>query len=184
MVIDYKAVLTQTLQEFDAILKERQELDLKLAQKLQFIRATMNQLPDNEVSQFEDYLQKLFSGSGGLSDSIRRVLSENPRKWHTATQVRNALIKSGFDFGNYASNPLASVHSALKRLKPEEAETDTVDGVMVWRWNQADKYRARHRRRNPFGSSVGLAMGTLAEMNKPITFWSQFATDLIEKGKK
>jgi hypothetical protein len=184
MAIDYKAVLTQALDEFGAVLKERQELDLKVAQKLQFIRATMNQLPDDEVSQFEDCLQKLASGSAGLSDSIRMVLQENLRKWHTAAQVRDALIKSGFDFGNYASNPLASVHSTLKRLKPEEAETHTVDGVMVWRWKATDKPRRRFRHRNPFGSNAGLGMGTLADLNKPTEFWSQIVKDMIAKEKK
>jgi hypothetical protein len=119
---DYKAILTQALEEFGAVLEERQELDLKVARKLQFIRATMNQLPEDEKVEFEDRLQKLASRSVGLSDSIRRLLRENSRKWHTGTQVLDALIKSGFDFGNYASNPLASVRSALKRLKSGEAE--------------------------------------------------------------
>src|SRR5882757_9858871 len=154
MGIDYKAVLAQVLQEFGVIIKERQELDLKIAQKLQFIRATMNQLADHEKGEFEDWLQKLVGVSAGLSDSIRTVLRENPRKWHTATQVRDALIKLGFDFGNYASNPLASVHSALKRLKQDEAETDTIDAVMVWRWNSTDQPRRRFRHRNPFAMSA------------------------------
>jgi hypothetical protein len=99
---DYKAILTQALEKFGAVLEERQELDLKVARKLQFIRATMNQLPGDEKGKFEDRLQMLASGSFGLSDSIRRLLRENSRKSHTATQVRDISSKSGFDCGDYA----------------------------------------------------------------------------------
>jgi len=186
MAIDYNAILAQTVAEFSSLLRERQELDLKLAQKLQFIRATMNQLPDGEVKKVEEYLDKLASGSAGLSESIRKILSNNPRKWHTATEVRDALIKAGFDFGNYASNPLASVHSTLKRIKPAEAEMHTADGVMVWRWKGTDKPRRRDRHKNPFASSTVLnfKLGTLAEMAKPVNFWSQIARDAIKNEKK
>ena len=113
---------------------------------------------EDEKGEFEDHLQKLASGSVDLSDSIRRLLRENSRKWHTATQVHDALIKSVFDFGNFASNSLASVNSALKGLTPEEAERDTVDAVMVWRGNRTYQPRVRRRHRNPFlfGEAVSI----------------------------
>lgn len=184
MAIDYKAVLLQAIIEFRELLKRRQELELKLAQKEQFVRATMYQLPDEDRARFEDLLDTIAAGSAGLSASIRAILSGNPRKWHTATQVRDALKKSGFDFGNYASNPLASVHSALKRLKTEDAEMTTVDGVMAWRWKGADKPRLRFSRRNPFASGPMISLGTLAGTTKPNEFWSQIVKDAIKSEKK
>jgi hypothetical protein len=181
MAIDYKHILIQAFKEFADILTQRQESDLKLAQKEQFIRATMYQLPDNDRAIFEELLDKLLTGPTGLSASIRGILNANPRKWYTAAQVRDALIKSGFDFANYASNPLASIHSALKRLKAEEAEMTTNDGVMVWRWKSAH-VMPRARRRVPFAAS-GLYPGVTA----PITgtsFWKDIVNNALAKDKE
>jgi hypothetical protein len=114
--------------------------------------------------EFEERLQKLASGSVGLSDSIRRPLRENSRKWQISTQVHDALIKSGFDFGNYASNPPASIQSTLKRLKPEEAERDTVDAVMAWRWKRTHQARVRRRHRNPFFFGKAISITSASDL--------------------
>lgn len=158
---DYKTILRQAMEEFDSLLKERQELDLKIAQKEQFIRATMYQLPDAERKTVEDWFNSLNTGIAGLSVSIRKVLASSPKKFHTATEVRDALVKQGFDFGNYSSNPLASVHSSLKRLKPEEVETTTIDGVMAWRAKEDIRIR-RHRRVAAIQSPANPFAGILA----------------------
>jgi hypothetical protein len=174
MPIDYKAVLQGAFEEFGDLWKQRQEIDLKVAQKLQFIRATMNQLPEEDAAEFEDHLQRLVSGAT-LMGSVRTVLSENRRKWFTAAKVRDEVKKGGFEFTNYSSNPLASVHSALKRLKQDEVETDTVEGVMVWRW-KGDRFRARRLRRRAafygeglYGSGEALRnLGALRDMLNPV----------------
>jgi hypothetical protein len=197
---DYKAVFARAVEEFSAILKERQELDLKLVQKEQFIRATLHQLPDSDRAIVENWADTWSSSAAGLSDSIRSVLSASPQKWHTATEVRNALEKAGFDFGNYASNPLASVHSSLKRFKPEEAEMEVIDGVMAWRWKkQVEKSRFGPRRRrnplfspftNPYGSPHSIAnmmanqLGIFASGGVPIKTTPAPEETHEEKGKK
>lgn len=167
MSVDYKEVLGQAIEEFGVLLKDRQELDLKLVQKEQFIRAALHQIPDGDRRLFENWAGLWSSSAAGLSDSIRSILSASPQKWHTATEVRNALEKAGFDFANYASNPLASVHSSLKRLKPEDAEMEVMDGVMAWRWKkqvEASRFGVRRRRNpllspliNPYGSPHSIA---------------------------
>ncbi len=173
MAIDYKQVIGQAIGEYDALIRQRQELDLKLAQKEQFIRATMYQLSDADREKFEQWFNSLMAGAVGLSDSIRGILSANPRKWHTATEVRDALKKSGFSFAGYASNPLASIHAALKRLKKDEAEMTEIDGVMAWR--AKPELRVRRRKRSldyPYGALTNLTTlrgllngGTLSDMS-------------------
>lgn len=79
-------------------------------------------------------LDKLSGEDVGLSDAIRNVLKAAPKKLHTATEVKKAMTKAGFDFSRYTTNPLSSVHAALKRLKAEEAEVSQIEGVMAWRW--------------------------------------------------
>lgn len=158
MANDYKAILQQAIDEFSGLMKIRETVDFKLAQKEQFIRATLYQLPDSDRALFEGWADKWTNNAVGLAASIRATLSTSPRKWFTATEVRDALLKAGFDFENYASNPLASIHSSLKRLKPEEAEMTTMDGVMAWRWKQTksvDRHHHRRVRRNRFLGRAG-----------------------------
>jgi hypothetical protein len=133
--IDYNALLQQEFTEYSNMLRRRQEIDLELAQKEQFLRATINMLPeDGKKQSWEALLGAMSAGDVGLSDAIRNVLKTAPRRFLTATEVKQMLIKAGFDFSKYTTNPLSSVHAALKRLKPEEAEMSQIDGVMAWRW--------------------------------------------------
>jgi hypothetical protein len=132
--IDYKTLLEQAFAEYGAMVLDRQALDLNIAKKKQFIKATMNMLPDEDRAALEEALDKLSGESLGLTDAIRKVLQNEPKKSFTATDVRDKLKKSSFDFSSYKTNPLASIHAVLKRLKPEEVETTEIDGVAAWRW--------------------------------------------------
>jgi hypothetical protein len=51
--------------------------------------------------------------------------------------LRNSLLKEGYDLGDQ-TNPLASIHSILKRLNESgEAEQTEVDGKAFYRWKGA-----------------------------------------------
>ena len=132
--IDYKAILSQALDEFAQLLRDRRDTDWRLAQKEQFIRATVNMLPDEDKQAWVLVLDELSHEPATLSEAIRDVLQRSTKKTLTAAEVRDALKKNGFDFSSYTTNPLSSVHAALKRMKPEEVEMETIDGVMAWRW--------------------------------------------------
>jgi hypothetical protein len=43
-------------------------------------------------------------------------------------------LAAGFDFSSYTSNPLSSIHTTLKRLVPEELETDARAEGQMYRW--------------------------------------------------
>ena len=95
----------------------------------------MNMLSDEDRASFDTALEALSELENvGLTDSIRRVSESSPKKSFTATEVRDVLKKAGFDFSSYKANPLASIHSVLKRLKPDEVEATDIDGVAAWRW--------------------------------------------------
>lgn len=132
--IDYVTLLNAAFKDYATLITERGELDLKLAQREQFIRATVNMLPEDERPGWEFALDALGGESVGLSQAIRNVLQSAPQEFHTATEVRKALERINFNFEGYTTNPLASVHAALKRLKPDEAKMEKIDGVMAWRW--------------------------------------------------
>jgi len=149
--IDYNALLKQAFEEYKELVRERTDIDWKVAQKEQFIIATINMLPDDKKSNWVVLFDALSGEPVTLSDAIRSVLQASPKKFHTATEVRDALRKLKFDFTQYTTNPLSSIHAALKRLKPEEAEVTKTEGVMAWRWKDAGrKLRTRRRKYNPY----------------------------------
>jgi hypothetical protein len=84
------------------------------------------------------------------------VLQASPKKFHTATEVRDELRKLKFDFSQYTANPLSSIHAALKRFKPEEAEVTKTEGVMAWRWKDTGRKLRRRRRIPKYNTYRGL----------------------------
>src|SRR5208337_2582458 len=95
-----------------------------------------NMLPDEQRQAYNDRFDELTSKSGGLTEAIEDILkyATSEGKYLTVSQVRDHLKKAGFDFSRYTSNPLASVNTVIKRFKPSDVESTTIDGVTAYRW--------------------------------------------------
>jgi hypothetical protein len=62
-------------------------------------------------------------------------------KWLTPVEIRDALKRLGFPFENYKANPLASIHTTLKRMVPAEMDVKTLkDGQKVYRLKSAGQW--------------------------------------------
>lgn len=157
--LDYKQVLEQAFEQLRELTEQRDQVDLEIAKLQHFVRATANMLPDEERVFFQATVEEWARDQLGLTDAIRNVLRTGA-KWLTATEVRDSLLSTGFDFRGYTSNPLASIHAVLKRLKPDEVETTTIEGVAAYRWKASASTRLRPRRRGR------LASGGLPALNK------------------
>jgi hypothetical protein len=134
--VDFKAVLDESFNEFRQLTTQREELDVKIAKLHQFIRATANMLPDEDRVVFMANVEQLAGDAVGLTDAIRNTLKATAPKWRTAVDVRDELLASGFDFSRYTSNPLASVHAVLKRMKSSDVESTTNEGDALYRWKE------------------------------------------------
>ena len=63
--------------------------------------------------------------------------------WLTPVEIRDALKRMGFPFESYKANPLASIHTTLKRMVPGEMETKThKDGQKAYRLKSAAQWSA------------------------------------------
>jgi predicted deacetylase len=137
---DYKAILAAAFDRIVTISRQREELDNEGAKLRQFIMATINMLPDDDREEFVKLFEKsqdsLKMSEESLKEACLRVLRDVSPRWLTAAQVRDQLKMSGFNFDAYMSNPLASVSTTLRRMKPEEAETMESEGVAAYRFNQ------------------------------------------------
>jgi hypothetical protein len=98
---DYRAALDAAIKEYEALGKQRREIDDRLAQLGQTI-GTLTRL-----------LGLAPTVPLGLTDACRMVL----RNGHpmTPVEVRDRLLAIGIDVSKYA-NDLAAVHTILKRL--------------------------------------------------------------------
>ncbi len=140
---DYRAVLISAIERLAELGNQRAEIELELAKLQQFIAATLNMLPDDQKEEFSTAVNKALKmtevKTAGLTEAIRKVLQGENGNWFTVAQVRDRLISSAFDFSDYTANPLASISTTLKRMKPSEVESSLIAGVTVYRWKEAPK---------------------------------------------
>jgi hypothetical protein len=138
MSIDYREVLHQALSRYGMLKLQRENLDVEIAKQLEFIRATVNMLSEKESKEFRHQIEEAIKRGkvkeAGLTESIRAILQNSRGQFLTATQVRDRLVNSGFDFSEYLSNPLASVSTTLRRFDSEEIEKTEVRGVAAYKW--------------------------------------------------
>jgi hypothetical protein len=149
--IDYRQLLVESLEKFVILSRQKEEIEAEIIKLRQFVYATMNMLPDAERMKYQAEFSGLAAEVAGLTDAVREALKLATQRltYFTAAQVRDHLVKAGFDFSQYSSNPLASVNTTIRRLKPSDVESTTVDGVAAYRWifrfprTDADEERSR-----------------------------------------
>jgi hypothetical protein len=83
------------------------------------------------------------AGPGNSDGKATAKKTEGHDMWLTPVEIRDALKRMGFPFENYKANPLASIHTTLKRMVPGEMEAKTrKDGQTVYRLKSAGQWAA------------------------------------------
>ena len=117
------------------LLDRRDELNRKIEHTATLISANANFLPEDERAAQLQRLAEMIAGPPGFTDSVRQVLRNAPSQAFTAKQVRDLLRGAGFDLSSY-TNPLASIHTILKRLAERgEVVVSESNGECQYRWN-------------------------------------------------
>jgi hypothetical protein len=139
----YRKILLREIRKLRTLIQQRDDTELDISKTRQFVRATVNMLPDDERQKMEALLAYVDNSDNqnraGLAEAIRGILERSPKRWFTVAQVRDALHDVGFDFSRYTSNPLSSVSTTLKRFKPPYIESTEIDEVTAYRWKAARK---------------------------------------------
>jgi len=136
-----------------ALLAEEQYLsdvmkkaDIRLA-RVRHARMALVALESEEPPEFE----------GKLADAIRAVLKNNPQRSMSPVEVRDSLTAIGYETSKH-KNPLASIHSVLKRLvesgDANSKEAKDGSGTRYWWIRKADT-----------SSSTGLSIGNVRFVN-------------------
>ncbi|MGA2904283.1 MAG: hypothetical protein ABSD98_10660 [Candidatus Korobacteraceae bacterium] len=97
------------LHEWD---EKKKEAERQMTKLRSLILANANMLSDSERAGFVEAVE---SYGTGITDSIREIYRQAYPNGLLPTQVRDQLIATGFDLNSQA-NPMASIHSVIKRL--------------------------------------------------------------------
>jgi len=89
----------------------------------------------------EVLLERIDKRPPGLTTVIRRAFCAG-QEWLTPTEIRDSLKNTGFNFERYKANPLASIHTTLRRMVPHEVECKTLDGQKRYRLKTVEQWRS------------------------------------------
>jgi hypothetical protein len=153
------AVIDQLTRQYEAADEARRKAEREMLKAATAIKAIFA-LTTDEPLQF----------TGSLADACRRVVHES-NKPLTPVDVRNAIVALGYNVTRH-KNPLASIHSVLKRLETSgELKQATVsatssDGSVTekpaYRWVGNSK-AAERRSKNVAHSTIGVDMAALVD---------------------
>lgn len=125
---EYRRALAAATREYETLSAERQRIDHRISELAHTI-GTLTRLCGFTPTV-----------TWGLADACRTVL-RNAKVPMTPTDVRDRLAGIGFDLGAYA-NPLAAIHTTLKRLaEAEELKIAVISpsGKLAYLWHQPAK---------------------------------------------
>lgn len=143
MTIDYFQLLRSLVEERESWIQKRDDADRELSRLAELIRSTIKMLPEEQRSKCdcEILLERLDNRPPGLTTAIRSAFTAG-REWLTPTEVRDYLKNIGFNFESYKANPLASIHTTLRRMVPHEMECKLEDGRKLYRLKTAEQWRS------------------------------------------
>lgn len=148
-------MLLDLMEERQKWASKRDEAIREISRLSELIRATMNIIPPEQLARYEPIFERIEQRPLGLSVAIRACFAAaadpaklvemakrmaqrgkpesadviSPEKlWLTPVEIRDRLKSIGFPFENYKANPLASIHTTLKRMVPGEMEVKTLKG--------------------------------------------------------
>ena len=126
------------------LVAKREKLNQEISRVSDLVVANANFLPEEEKADQLEQLEQLVAEPPGFTESVRNIMKANAIHPATALQVREMMAKDGFDLRAY-SNPLASIHTILKRLAERgEVTTSVNDGQTYYRWKASGERRGQY----------------------------------------
>jgi hypothetical protein len=133
---DYEQVLRDSVNHLDLLMRQRNMLDSEIGRVRQFIGATLPMVPDDAKVKWRAVIDKFLKKQpaiGSLASSIRIIFDANPAVGLSAMDIRDTLVKAGFDFTAYVSNPLSSISTTLRRMAEKgDIYKFELDGVNIY----------------------------------------------------
>jgi hypothetical protein len=136
MGVSYPKIFDEALSDLGELLRRRRQIDAEVSQLRDIILALYEKAGASKARK--EKLMAIFGeldiGTPRLTEGVKDALyAAHPRKL-PAIQVKDVMEARGFDFSNFA-NPLASVHSTLRRLAGQgEVGSGPEKGMVAYWW--------------------------------------------------
>jgi hypothetical protein len=121
----FRSQIVEAKKHLAVLMREQQAINQQITDLRELIRANVNFLPDDERELELTHLEFLKPPTN-ITEAVRFAIFSvsilNLKA--TPTEIKALAEHMGFDFSEY-SNPMASIHSILKRMK--EAQPPQVD---------------------------------------------------------
>src|SRR5271165_4630297 len=139
MTAPYRNQINDCMAEIAQLVQEKQSLDRRIGKLQQIVIANADMLSDAEKESVLLALDDALPPTG-FTQAIRFELRRAGQRGLTPKEMRAALINRGIDLHSQ-SNPLASIHTVLKRLvaageaglQTRAAHEGKQDSVYCWR---------------------------------------------------
>jgi len=144
MAIDYLKMVQDLVKEREEWIRKRDDVIRELSRLSELIRSTVKMLPEEQRARCDVLLERIDKRPAGLTIAIRLCFTAAKRRdgkdWLTPVEIREFLKEGGFNFENYKANPLASIHSTLKRMVPHEVECKTANSRKLYRLKTVEQW--------------------------------------------
>jgi hypothetical protein len=139
MGTSYEKAFDDALSELEKLLRRRNEIDAELSRLRNVVLVLYEKAGSSKPRK--EKLMELFGhldiGTPRLTDAVKDALyAADPERRLPAIQVKDLMEIRGFDFADF-TNPLASVHSTLRRLAAQgEIGSLAEKGTMTYWWKR------------------------------------------------
>jgi hypothetical protein len=143
MAIDYVQLLRDLVEERESWARQRDDAERELSRRSELIRSTIKMLSPEQRSKCdcEILLERIDNRPPGLTTVIRGAFGAG-KEWLTPIEIRDSLKSRGFNFEKYKANPLASIHTTLRRMVPHEVECKKLNGQKLYRLKTVEQWRS------------------------------------------
>jgi len=139
MTAHYRNQINECMAEIARLAQEKQGLDRRIGKLQQIVKANADMLSDAEKESVLLALDDALPPTG-FTQAIRFELRRAGQRGLTPKEMRAALINRGIDLHSQ-SNPLASIHTVLKRLvaageaglQTRAAHEGKAESIYCWR---------------------------------------------------
>ena len=136
---EYATIFNEHLKKYTELQGQQRRTQSEMGKVAEMLKASFGMMTDEEQTNFVGVLAAVLEQAVkqelGLTEAIRNLLESNRKEWFNAVRIRDRLKASGFDFSGYTSNPLASIHTVLKRFKRTEVKArQSAAGIKEYMW--------------------------------------------------
>jgi hypothetical protein len=143
-IATYKRAFEEGKTEMEGFILQRASLDVRISKLRGTLLALSAHLDEDTQMETRDLIRRIPSITPRLTDAVKEGIYSAGSRHLPAVQVMILLEILGFDFSSF-SNPLASIHTTLRRLESQGVLASEERSGTTLYWWKGPRFGARNR---------------------------------------